>query len=125
MKVKDATVRIISVSVKFIVVALVVFFLLRGAMFAYDFGYSIFMDEAAAAQGEGRDVEVTLLDGSGARDIGKQLESLGVIKDANIFYIQALLAGNSKDFKGGEYMFNTSMRPSEIMEMLEEGPETQ
>lgn len=125
MKVKDATVRVISVSVKFIVVALVVFFLLRGAMFAYDFGYSIFMDEAAAAQGEGRDVEVTLLDGSGARDVGKQLESLGVIKDANVFYFQALIAGSSKDFKGGAYTFNTSMRPSEIMEILEEGSEAQ
>lgn len=116
---------VMSVAVRFIIIALVVIFLLRGAISAYQFGYSIFMDEAAAASNAGRDVEVTLLEGSNAKDIGKQLEALGVIKDADIFYIQALLAGCSKKLKGGAYVLNTSMTPSAIMEILEEGPETQ
>lgn len=116
---------VMSVAVRFIIIALVVIFLLRGAIFAYQFGYSIFMDEAATAANAGRDVEVTLLEGSNAKDIGKQLEALGVIKDADIFYIQALLAGCSKKLKGGAYVLNTSMTPSAIMEILEEGPETQ
>ncbi len=125
MKLNKATMTIISFSVRFIVVALILFFVLRGAMFAYDFGYSIFMDEAAAEAASGRSVEVTLLEGSSARDIGKQLENLGVIRDANIFYIQALLSGDSKKLKGGKYTLNTSMPPSQIMQILTEGPKVE
>ncbi len=122
MKVNKASMMVASVAVKFIVAALILFLILRGAIFAYDFGFSIFMDEAASGQAEGRSVEVTLLEGSSARDIGKQLETLGVIRDANIFYIQSLLAGNSKKMKGGKYTLSTSMKPSEIMQILSEGP---
>ncbi len=122
MKKNKVTMTIISIAVRFIVAALILFFVLRGAMFAYSFGYNIFMDEAAAGQAQGRTVEVTLLEGSSARDIGRQLETLGVIKDANIFYIQSLLAGNSKKLKGGKYTLSTSMPPSEIMQILMEGP---
>ncbi len=125
MKLNKATMTIISVAIRFIIVALILFLVLRGGMFAYDFGYSIFMDEAASGAAEGRTVEVTILEGSNARDIGKQLEGLGIIEDANIFYIQSLLAGNSKELKGGEYTLGTSMKPSEIMEILSEGPESQ
>lgn len=125
MRINKATMTIISIAVRFIIVALVLFLVLKGGMFAYDFGYSILMDEAAASAAEGRMVEVTLLEGSNARDIGEQLESLGVIEDANIFYIQSLLAGSSKDLKGGKYTLNTAMRPSEIMEILSEGPKSQ
>lgn len=123
MKLNKASMAMLSISVKILVAALIIFFVVRGSMFAYGFGYSIFMDEAAAPIAEGRDVEVTLLEGSTARDIGKQLETFGVIRDANIFYIQAMLAGNSKDLKGGKYILNTSMQPSQIMQVLLEGPE--
>lgn len=125
MKTNKATMTIISVAVRFIIVALVLFLVLKGGMFAYNFGYSVLMDEAAAGAAEGRSVQVTLLEGSNAKDIGEQLESLGVIEDANIFYIQSLFAGNSKDLKGGKYTLNTSMKPSEIMEILSAGPEKQ
>ncbi len=123
MKLNKKTMTVLSVSVKVIIVCVVALFVYKGASVAYQFGYDIFMDEAAAGTEQGRTVEVSLLEGSSARDIGRQLESLGVIKDANVFYIQTLLAGCSDSLKGGQYTLSTSMTPSEIMEILQEGPD--
>ncbi len=121
MKLNKASVKSIAIAVRVLLIVLIVFLIVQAGKFAYNFGYSIFMDEAAASASESRTVEVTILEGSSARDIAKQLESLGVIKDANVFYIQAVLAGSSKDMQGGTYTLTTSMAPSEIIETLVEG----
>ena len=85
MKLRNVSMKSISLAVRILVIVLVVFLIVNGASYAYRFGYSIFMDEAAASASESRDVEVTLLEGSGARDIAKQLSHLVLLR-TRIFF---------------------------------------
>lgn len=120
-KKKDSSKRV-SILLKAILWIVLIFAVVEGARFSYEFGRSIFMDEAMTESGVNDDVEVFILDGVTAKRVGEQLEDVGVIEDKNRFYIQALLSGNDKNIKGGTYVFNSSMKPSKILEMLQNGP---
>ena len=122
MKIKKDSTKRVAILLKCILWLLLIFGVFQGARFSYEYGKAIFMDEAMTDAGVNDDVEVLVLDGATAKRVGEQLEDAGVVADNNLFYIQAVLSRLSEDIVGGTYTFNSSMKPSKILEMLQAGP---
>lgn len=101
-------------AVYLIVVAVVIYI----GKTAYDFGYNIFYQQPMDSEEEGRDVTVAVEEGDSVYQIGRTLESRGLIQDAKVFVVQEKLSNYSGKLQPGTYILNTSMTPDEIMEIL-------
>lgn len=119
MDTKKVTVAIFGTIVKIAVTIVVLIFIYRGAVWAYHYGYTIFED-APAAQAPGRDVTITITENMSVKEIGKLLESKGLVKDGTIFYLQNLLSSHKDQLKPGTYELNSSMRAAEMMELMDQ-----
>lgn len=99
----------------YLIVAAVVIYIGKTA---YDFGYNIFYQQPMESEEEGRDVTVAVEEGDSVYQIGRTLESRGLIQDAKVFVVQEKLSNYSGKLQPGTYILNTSMTPDEIMEIL-------
>lgn len=117
MNTKNVVLAILGTIAKVAVALLVVMFIYKAAVKAYDFGYAIFEDKPMSAE-PGREVTVSITDGKGAKEIGEILESKGLVEDATIFYLQNLLSSYKDELLPGMYTLNTSMTPTEMMEVM-------
>ena len=72
MKVKNFIITMLSLVVKIIVVIIAVTYIGKGAVKAYNYGYSVFEDKPFESA-PGRDIQVSIPEGSGAKEIGKIL----------------------------------------------------
>lgn len=123
MDTKKIVLAILSTVAKVAVLAVALIFIYKAAVKAYDFGYAIFEDKAVS-EAPGREVNVSIAEGKSAKEIGEILESKGLIKDATIFYFQNLLSSHRDKLMPGVYTLNTSMAPSEMMEIMSTVEET-
>ena len=117
MNTKNVVLAVFSTIVKVAVVVLVLMFIYKAAVKAYDFGYAIFEDKPVA-EAPGREVTVSITNGKSVKEIGEILESKGLVKDATIFYLQNLLSSYKDELQPGMYTLNTSMSPTEMMEIM-------
>ena len=99
----------------YLIVAAVVIYIGKTA---YDFGYNIFYQQPMDSEEEGRDVTVAVEEGDSVYQIGRTLESRGLIQDEKVFVVQEKLSNYSGKLQPGTYILNTSMTPDEIMEIL-------
>ena len=111
--------RIIKIAGTFLIVLLVVYGTLRASMVAFDFGYRVFT-EPAMAEKPGEAVVVTIEESMDARDIADCLLENGLIRDANLFWLQYQLSAYKGDINSGTYTLNTSMTPKEMMVVMSE-----
>lgn len=102
---------------KVIVTIGIVFFVYKGAMMCYDYGYRIFM-EPAVSTGEGRTITVEITEDMTGEEMGKLLASKGLIRDAKLFELQYLLSEFREDMKPGTYDLSTAMTAEEMMEVI-------
>ncbi|HQK93556.1 MAG TPA: endolytic transglycosylase MltG [Armatimonadota bacterium] len=68
-----------------------------------------------------RHIRVQIDPGTGARGIAERLERAGVIRSALWFRLAAARSRQDVSFKAGDYVFQPSMRPTEIMRDLVAG----
>lgn len=124
MNTKNVTMAVFGTIAKVAVIVLVVLVIYKVAGKAYDFGYAIFADEPMSS-GTGREITVSITEGKTAKDIGEILESKGLVEDATVFWLQNLLSSHKDELKPGMYTLNTTMTPTEIMEIMsvEDEPE--
>lgn len=108
---------IIGTSFRVIVMAIIIIYVYRMSMTAYDFGFRVFA-EPAISKGEGRDVEVTVPMGKNTLEIGGILEDKGLIRDAKLFFVQEKLSAYRGRLAPGAYTLNTSMTASEMIEAM-------
>ncbi|WP_373217361.1 endolytic transglycosylase MltG [Ruminococcus sp. 5_1_39BFAA] len=83
----------------------------------YQFGYNVF-NQQAMSPGAGQEVTVVIQEGASVYDIGKTLESKGLIEDAKVFYIQEKLSNYKGQLKPGTYLLSTAYTPTRIMGIL-------
>ena len=117
MDTKKVTLAILSTIAKIAVTVLVLMFIYKGAVWAYDFGYCIFEDKPVA-EAPGREVTVSITEGMGAKEIGQVLETKGLVEDATIFYLQNLLSATKDELQPGMYTLNTSMSAKQMMDIM-------
>ena len=91
---------------------------------AYGFGYQIF-NEHAMNPGEGRGVTVVIEEGSSVYEVGKTLESKGLIENAYVFVVQEFISAYHDKIRPGTYELSTALTPTRILEKLAEDTEEQ
>ena len=105
---------------KIVFFALVVMFIYRGAVLAYDYGFRIF-EEPAVSAGEGRFIAVTVPEGMTAQEMGTLFLSKGLIRDDKLFYLQYIFSEYKDDLRSGKFELSTAMTVEEMMyEMTKE-----
>lgn len=92
----------------------VVYLIYRGALICYDYGYRIYTEPAVSA-GEGRTITITVTEDMSALDLGRLLESRGLVKDAKLFVLQYYLSEYREDVGSGIFELSTSMTAEEMM----------
>ena len=107
--------------VKIVIYAIFILILYFIGLTAYKYGQKVFSD-AGMEKEPGTDIYVMIPDNSSAGDVGKLLESYGLVEDSFIFRIQTFIY-EGKTFVGGEYKFNTSYNAEKMIDMLKDGPE--
>ena len=123
MKTKQVVFAVLGTIFKVAATIVLVYFVYNASMMAYDYGYRVFTEPAMAKEGEGVDITVDITMGKSDRQIGQILEAKGLVRDGDLFYIQALLSEYSGQLLPGSYVLNTSMTAKEMMEIMATEPE--
>jgi len=109
--------RVFMGIVKLLLLGVLVCLLVTWGMKAYEFGYGVFAQEAVSLP-PGREVAVTLAEGTTIGNLAKTLENKGLIKDANVFYIQYLLSDQKDKLKAGSYLLSTAQTADEMLRIM-------
>ncbi len=117
MSVKQVLGAILNMVFRLSIACIVVVLVYRAAMYSYHFGYMVFADAAKEAS-PGRDVNIVVETGDDVMDIGETLERRGLISDAKIFVVQAILLEYKDKIIPGEYTLNTSMKADEMIQLM-------
>ena len=122
MDIKQLIGSAVETVIKIAAVVFLVSFVYDTAVKAYDYGYRVFAEEPVSV-GEGRTISISVGAGDSVRDIGKNLEEKGLIRDANLFFVQELLSEYHGKIIPGIYDLNTSMTNDEMLEIMSSEPE--
>ena len=106
-----------SAILRFLMTVLIVVVLIFLSRTAYRYGYSVF-NETAMEKAPGKDVEVVIPEGATPRDIATILKREKLIEEPGVFWLQERLSDWHGKLKGGVYVLNTSMKPSEMMAIM-------
>lgn len=90
---------------------------------AYHFGMEIFSGEGVEAY-PGTDLTIEVAEGTSMKELGKELEEYGVVKNSTVFYVQSLIY-EVKRVVPGTYTFNTSHSGDKILATVTAGPAEQ
>ena len=122
MSIKQVFIALLNMIFRLAISCIVVVLVYRAAMYSYHFGYMVFAD-ATMEVSPGRDVSITVETDDEILDIGETLERRGLISDAKIFFVQAILLEYKDQIVPGEYTLNTSMTPEEMLKMMAQAEE--
>lgn len=86
----------------------------------YDYGFRFFT-ETSMSPAPGEDVLVSVESGTSGMELSRKLEEKGLVRDAELFYLQLKLSVYSKSIEPGTYTLNTSMTPKELMIAMSPG----
>lgn len=117
MKVRDIVLTVCETILKVAIIAVIVMFIYRGALLAYDYGYRIF-EEAPMSEGEGREVVITIPEGMSAKEMGELLYKKGLIRDEKLFRIQHLLSEYKNELLPGTFTLRTNMTVEEMLKAM-------
>ena len=117
MNAKQLLGAISAMIVRIVVAAAIIAAVFKLAISAYDFGYQIFAD-VPMSEGSGRTVSVVVSEGQSSKELAKMLEQKGLIKDANVFYIQEQLSDYKDMIKPGTYELSTAMNSEQMLAIL-------
>ena len=112
-----------QIIIKVVLFAYLIMYIFRAATAAYDYGYRVFT-EPPISYGEERIISIYIKDDQSALDVGKMLESKGLIRDGRLFMIQEFLSESHGKIQPGVYDLNTTMTPQEMLEVIAQEPET-
>ncbi|MCM1264255.1 MAG: endolytic transglycosylase MltG [Butyrivibrio sp.] len=120
MDIKQIIGSILETCIKIAAVIFVVMFVYNTSIKAYDYGYRVFAEEPMTF-GEGRTISIYVKSEDSVKDIGVNLQEKGLIRDANLFYVQELLSEYHGKIQPGIYDLNTSMKPEEMIAVMSAG----
>ena len=118
--IKRVTGSAFSIALTVVFLVVFIFFLGRAIRWGFNFGYSIFNEPPINTE-EVKVVEYTVQDGEGIREIARDLEKLGLIRDANVMVVQKLIYQYT--IYPGTYTLSTSMQSKDMLERIGTAPE--
>lgn len=117
MEIKNIVGAFFSTIIRLTIAVAVVYFLYNVGIEGYDFGYRVFADVPVEIS-PGRDKEISVVEGKSVKETGELLQNAGLIKDANIFWVQERLSEYHGKLQPGIYTLNTSMTSMEMMRIM-------
>ncbi|MCR5722659.1 MAG: endolytic transglycosylase MltG [Lachnospiraceae bacterium] len=120
MKLTQVLAAILSAIVKIAIAIWIVNFIYTKTLAAYDFGYRVFT-EAPISPTPGRDVTVSYTEGKSFKDLAKNLEEKGLVRDYKLAMVQMYVSAYKNTIKPGAYTLNTSMTTEEMMKTMSPG----
>jgi len=120
MKIKYLIGAVFENMVKGIVLVMIVMFVHRTAVEAYDFGYRVFAEEPVSRSG-GRTITVAVAEDYTVRGLAEMLKDRGLIRDADLFVVQEFLSEHRGQVKPGIYDLSTIMTVAEMLQVMSQG----
>lgn len=117
MKVKYLVGAVIETVIKVVALVVIIMYVYRAALGAYEFGYLVFAEEPVSRSG-GRIITVAITGDFTVKGVGEMLEEKGLIRDANLFIVQELLSEYRGKLQPGIYDLSTAMTTTEMMETM-------
>ena len=117
MKGKQIIFAVVGTVVKVVVAAVVLMFIYRYAIVAYDSGYRLF-GETAIDEEPGREVSLVVSKGDTAEKIGEMMEQKGLIRDSWLYIVHEKLSDLENGVAPGTYELNTAMTVEEMVEIM-------
>ena len=115
--------RVVKITFTVLLAVICLYIGVRLCMVSYDFGFRVFTEDAIDDEGDGKTVLIQIKEGMSDHDIAVVMEEKGLIRDANLFWIQLALFEYSGKLEPGVYTLETSMTPEEIMVAIVEAAE--
>lgn len=110
--------------VKIVAVVVAVMLVYRAGSLAFEYGERLF-GETAVDAAPGRDVVITIDSGDSVGEVGKTLETAGLIRDKTLFVIQEKLIGFKTGIQPGVYTLNTSQTIEQMLQIMSVVSETE
>lgn len=121
MDVKQLIGSVIETIIKVVVAVFLIMFVYDKALQAYDYGYRVFAEEPLTV-GEGRTISIAVEQDESVKEIGEKLQQRGLIRDANLFFLQELVSEHHGQIQPGIYDLNTSMTTEEMITVMSAEP---
>jgi len=115
--IKEIIGSVFSVAVKIVLGIIVVMFIYKYALLAYNYGYRVFT-EPPVSTGDGREITVSIGEDNSVMEIGEMLETKGLVRDSKLFFLQELASENHGKIKPGKYSLNTNMTAAEMVSIM-------
>lgn len=116
MSIRKTAMMIFRITMKMAIIAILVAMFYVVCSKTFEYGVAIFSEEAMAPYGKGEDIVVTIPNDTTAGELGKILKANGLIKDADIFKIQAFLYDLT--ITPGTYEFSTENNVEDIIDII-------
>lgn len=116
MNLRKTSMMVLKITIKMVVIAAVVAVFYIVCRKTFEYGAAIFSEEAMDEKGQGKEVVVTIPYNTTTEELGEILIENGLIKDAGMFNIQAMLY--ELEIYPGTYEFNTEQNVEEIIEII-------
>lgn len=117
MKAGEIVFGVMGAILRVVVIIFAIFFIYKGALICYDYGYRIFTEPAYTIEG-GTTQTIAYTKDMSPKDLGRMLEEKGLIGDATLFTLQYYLSEFKGDVKNGVYQLSSSMTAEEMMEVM-------
>ena len=117
MDTRKAAIQVGSICLKVAVFVLIVLGIFYLGQTTYRYTHAVFSDAAYEAE-PGKTAKINIPEDITAKDLSVILEENGLIKDAVIFRYQMKMENFGDTVKAGEYELNSSMAPSEMLQIL-------
>lgn len=116
MNLRKTAIMIFRITLKMVILAALVAVFYVVCVKTFEYGGDIFSEEPMDSYGKGEDVVVTIPVDTTAGELGNILEENGLIKDANMFKIQAFLYDLT--ITPGTYTFSTENNVEDIIDII-------
>jgi len=116
--VKEIIGSIFSTTIKIVIGLIVIMFIRKYAVMAYDYGYRVFTEPPVTINGDGTAVTVSVGEDVSVMDIGNMLENKGLVRDGRLFFIQELVSGHHGEMTPGKYELTTAMTADDMIAIM-------
>ncbi len=117
MNTRKAALRVGSIFIRVSIFILICFGLVFLGQTSYRYTRAVFQDKAMEEK-PGKNIRITVPKEVSTKEFSKILEEKGLIQDADVFLIQMKIEDFGDTVKAGQYEFNTSMAPTEMLKIL-------
>lgn len=110
---KNTYLTVLGVCMRTLMNIFLVFLLVEGFTYSYQFSYELFADLPAAAASE-QTTNITIPGSSSAKDVAMLLEVNGIVRNRYIFLARTYIGKYNTKLREGTYELSPKMTPDEI-----------